>query len=197
MKNKLITVVFTSGDKIISPPLVTAREYGRWLEVVYDEYICNYELYLKSKLGGEEVLEKHPGTRIGQYFDNTTFNTNKYNSWYVCQQSTMMQKLNKMKLAEYRDIAPVLSGDRKGMRLLRLYSLDQISLYVRTKIDKSFNINDYFMTPKKISLRKSDMKNIIIPEIKKSKKSLLDKPVSMTIEDIEKQLGHRIAIISV
>lgn len=197
MKDKLTTIIFTNGDSVISPPLVTAREYGRWLETVYDEYTCNYELYLRAKFGSEEVLEKHPGTRIGRYFDNTSFSTGKYGSWYIQQESSMMQKLNKMKLAEYRDIAPVLSGERKGMRLLRLYSVDQIELYVRTKIDKSFRVGDKIMQPKKIALRKSDMKNIIIPEVKQPKKSLLDnKPVSMTVKDIERKLGHKVSIIS-
>ena len=195
--NKLSTFMVVCGERAISPPLVTAREYGRWLETAYDEYTCNYELYLKAKFGNDEVLEKHPGTRIGQYFDNTFFSDSKYNSWYIQQESSMMKKLHAMKLAEYRDIAPVLSGERKGMRLLRLYSVDQIELYIRTKIDKNFRIGDKFMSPKKITLRKSDMKDIIIPETQQFKKSLLDdRPVPMTVKDIEKQLGHKVSIVS-
>ena len=197
MRDKLTTIAFVSSDKVISPPLVTAREYVRWLETVYDEYTCNYELYLKAKFGDNEVLEKHPGTRIGQYFDNTFFSAGKYNSWYIQQESSMMKKLHTMKLAEYRDIAQVLSGKRRGMRLLRLYSVDQIELYIRTKIDKSFRISDKFMSPKKITLRKSDMKDIIIPETQQFKKSLLDeRPIPMTVKDIEKQLGHKVSIVS-
>ena len=197
MKNKLITVIFTSGGQTISPSLVTAREYGRWLETIYDEYTCICELYIKARYGEDEVLEKHPGTRIGHYFDDTAFNTNKYDSWYIKQESSMMQKLNNMKLAEYKDIAPVLSGERKGMRLLRLYSVDQVELYIRTKIDKSFQIGDKIMLPKKIALRKSDMKNIIMPEVKQPKRSLLDNiPMQMTVADIEKKLGHKISIVS-
>lgn len=195
--DKLSTFIFVQGNRAISPPLVTVREYGRWLETVYDEYTCNYELYLRATIDGTKVLEFHPGTRIGQYFDNTQFNSNKYDSWYIYQESTMMAKLNKMKLASYKDIAPILSGSRKGLKLLRLYSIDQIELYVRTKIDRSFNINNFVVQPKKIVLRKSDLKDIIMPDVKSPRKSLLDaRPIPMTVRDIEKQLGHKISIIS-
>jgi len=196
MKDKLTTFVFTSGDRAISPPLVTVREYARWLESVFDEYTCNYELYLRATVGDVKVLEFHPGTRIGQYFDMTEFSSDKYDSWYVYQESTMMTKLVKMKLASYKDIAPILSGERKGLKLLRLYSTDQIDLYVKTKIDRSFNINNFLVTPKKIALRKNDFKTIIMPKVRQTKKSLLEKPVTLTVKDIEEQLGYKISIIS-
>lgn len=200
MNDKLTTFVFTSGDRAVSPPLVTVREYARWLESAFDEYTCNYELYLRATVGDMKVLEFHPGTRIGQYFDTTHFNSDKYNSWYIYQESTMMAKLVKMKLASYKDIAPILSGHRKGLKLLRLYSIDQVELYVRTKIDRCFNINNFLISSKKISVRKSDFKNMIMPEVKTEKKSLLDakdaKPVAITIRDIEKQLGYKVSIVA-
>ena len=199
VKNKLRTFVFVNGGRVISPPLVTVREYAKWLETVYDEYTCNYELYIRATVGGTKVLEFHPGTRIGQYFDNTEFNSNKYDSWYVYQDSNVMEKLNKMKFAEYRDIAPILSGDKKGMKLLRLYSIDQIVLYIRTKIDRDFNINTFLSEPKKITLRNGDMKKLISPQIKKVRRSLLDTsdiPVLMTVKDIEDKLGHKVIISS-
>lgn len=195
--NMLKTIVFVNGGRVISPPLVTVREYARWLETVYDEYTCNYELYIRANVKGVKVLEFHPGTRIGQYFDNTEFQNNKYISWYIYQDCVAMNKLNKMKLAEYRDIAPILSGDKKGMRLLRLYSVDQIMLYIRTKIDRDFNINQFLTDPKKITLRNSDMRKVIIPRVQNNKKSLLDtRPVCMTVSDIEKKLGYKVSIIS-
>lgn len=197
MKTKLSTLIFVQGDRVLSPPLVTVREYGKWLESTYDEYTCNYELYLKSNVAGEKVLEFHPGTRIGKYFDSTSFSTNKYDSWYVYQESQIMEKIVRLKFARYNDIASTLSGDKKGLKLLRLYSTDQIELYVRTKIDRNFQIGDKFLEPKKIVVRKCDLKDIIMPEIKRSRKSLFeDRPIAMTVEDIEKQLGHKVSIIS-
>lgn len=193
----LSTVVFTQGNKVISPILTTAREYGKWLETLYDEYTCQCELYLRRSVGDDIVLERHPGTRIGYYFDKTEFTDSKYISWYVHQSSTIMKKLHNLKLAEYKDIPQVMGGNKSGLRLLRLYSLDQIELYIRTRIDRDFNINNKFLLPKKIALRKSDMDSIIKPEIKRAKKSLLvDKPVPLTVKDIEKQLGYKVSIIS-
>lgn len=197
MKNKLSTFIFVKEDRAISPPLTTVREYARWLETVFDEYTCNYELYIRATVGDTKVLEFHPGTRIGQYFDNTEFSDNKYKSWYVYQESVVMSKLVKMKFACYKDIAPILAGQRKGLKLLRLYSVDQLELYVRTKIDKMFNISNYLVTPKKIVLRKSDVDTILIPQAVSKRKSLLEnKPVAMTVSDIEKQLGYKVSIIS-
>lgn len=196
MKNKLTTFVFVGGNRALSPPLTTVREYARWLEVVFDEYTCNYELYIRATVGDTKVLEFHPGTRIGQYFDNTEFNNNKYNSWYVYRESNMMSKLANMKLASYKDIAPTLSGQHKGLKLLRLYSVDQLELYIRTKIDKTFNIGNYLTTSKKIVLRRKDFNDIVIPQVKSARKSLLDKPVPMTVSEIERQLGHKVSIIS-
>lgn len=196
-KDQLTTFVFVLADKIISPPLVTVREYGRWLDAVYDEYTCNYELYLRETVDGDRVLSYHPGTRIGSYFDTTSFNSDRYQSWYIHQGSTMMYKLNRLKLAEDRDVAAVRAHDKKGLRLLRLYSIHQIELYVRTKIDRDFQLNNFAGVPKKIVLRKSDMQYVIMPQINKSKRSLLDTTrVSMTVEEIESKLGHKISIIS-
>lgn len=196
MKNTLNTFIFVSGNRALSPALTTVREYARWLENVFDEYTCNYELYIRATVGDTKVLEFHPGTRIGQYFDNTEFTNNKYNSWYVYRESNMMSKLANMKLASYKDIAPTLSGQHKGLKLLRLYSVDQLELYIRTKIDKTFNIGNYLTTPKKIVLRRKDFNDIVIPQVKSTRKSLLDKPVPMTVFEIERQLGHKVSIIS-
>lgn len=194
----LTTIAFVQNGNVISPPLTTSREYGRWLQTLYDEYTCQSELYIRKSCGDDIILECHPGTRIGHYFDTNTFlDTYKYTSWYVNENSTMMKKIYSMKLAEYKDIPQVRSKDKQGMRLLRLYSLDQIEIYIRTEIDRDFRISNKFLPPKKITLRKSDMNNIIIPEVKKSRKSLLeDKPVEMTVRDIEKKLGYKVSIVS-
>ena len=164
-RDKLNSIVFIKNGRVISSPLITVREYGRWLESVFDEYTCHYELYLKSIVDGERVLEFHPGTRIGKYFDSTVFTSPKYNSWYIYSDSDIMEKLVRMKMAEYNDVASTSSGDRKGLRLLRLYSADQIELYVRTKLDKSFTIQSKLMVPKKIIIKQPDVDQIIMPRV--------------------------------
>lgn len=197
MNDKLTTIMFTQGGKAISPVLTTAREYGRWLETLYESCVCDKELYVRQHVGEDIVLARHPGTLIGGYFDRNEFSNCKFMSWYVDQDSTMMTKLKNMKLAKDWDVPPVMGGQKKGRRLLRLYSIDQIRLYIQTNIDRKFDINGKFAEPRKITLRKCDMSKIEMPAFRSSKKSLLDTvPVTMTLEDVEKKLGYKIAIIS-
>ena len=77
--DKIQTFVLVHDNEVISPALVTIREYGRWFEETFDEYTSQMELYMKSvKKGGESVLEWHPGTRIGKYFDTVKLNGQQY-----------------------------------------------------------------------------------------------------------------------
>jgi hypothetical protein len=197
---KLSTFIIVDGDRTISPVLTTIREYGRWMEENFDEYTCNFELYCKALKEGNQVLEYHPGTRIGKFFDVNTFHKNELQSWFFYQDSQMMDKLKKMKLAEYRDAIPISVNDEKHRRMLRVYTVEQIELYIRSNIDRTFNITDKILTPKQIKIRPSDYNKMIRPIIQK-KKSLFDsipthKPVEMTLEEIEKELGHKVSIIS-
>jgi hypothetical protein len=199
-QKKLSTFIIVEGDRTISPVLTTIREYGRWLEENFNEYTCNYELYTKAVKGGTRVLEYHPGTRIGHYFDSNTFHKNELESWFFYQESQMMDKLRKMKLAEYRDAIPISVNDEEHRRMLRVYTIDQIELYIKSNIDKSFNMTGKYLTPKQIKIRYSDYGKMIKPTIQK-RKSLLDnvstsKPVEMTLKEIEKELGHKVSIIS-
>ena len=198
--NSLNTFVLISKDDIVSPQLVTIREYGRWLQEVYDEYVCNYELYLRAKGSGDTVLQYHPGTKIGQYFDKNTFHDGKYESWFILKESSVINKLKKAGLAELKDTVPSSVTDEKHRQMLRVYTTDQIELYVRTNIDKSFNIRDYIENyPYQIKLGKEGMQYIIKPTIEKKKSTLFNihqKPVQMTLEGIEKELGRKITIVA-
>ena len=48
MEKYLNTFVLVNKDRVISPILTTTREYGNWLEKIFDSSICNLELYMKS-----------------------------------------------------------------------------------------------------------------------------------------------------
>lgn len=166
----LETFVIVSEDNVISPILTTTREYGRWLEEIFDSSICQLELYLKSKKKtGESVLEMHPGTKIGEWFGRQNFEQKNLQSWFIYQDSTMMDKIRKFKLAEYRDAVPITG---QGTRMLRCYTMEQIELYVKSNIDKSFKIDNLFTSPKQIRIRKSDFDKMIMPEVKKVRKRL-------------------------
>ena len=169
----LNTFVLVLNDKVISPPLVTLREYGTWFESVFDEYTSSMELYMKSvKKTGETVLEWHPGTRIGKWFDTTEIHSAGLKCWFIMQDSTIMKKLNKLKMAELRDAIPIAVNDKEGRRMLRVYTVDQIELYIRATIDKRFSINKYISYPKQIKIRDNDLDKLIKPELKSKLKSL-------------------------
>lgn len=173
MSSLLNTFVIVSQNKVISPLLTTTREYGRWLEETFDSSICQLELYLKSKKKtGESVLEIHPGTRIGEWFSKQDLQSNNLQSWYFYQNSTIVDKIRKYKLAEYKDAIPISVNDEQGRRMLRCYTVEQIELYVRSNIDRKFQINNLYAPPKQIRIRESDFAKMIMPEVKQAKKRL-------------------------
>ena len=171
MGELLNTFVLVHNDHIISPVLTTTREYGNWLEKVFDSSICNMELYMKSvKAEGERVLEKHPGTRIGNYFDKVKLSDPKYKSWFILEQSKCLDRLVKLKLMERKDIIPISVNEEQGRRMLRCYTVDQIALYIRTKIDRNFSISEYVAQPKQVKVE--DMQYIIKQELQSKRKKL-------------------------
>lgn len=170
MNNPLNTFVMVYNDEVISPILTTTREYGRWLEQLYGASVAQLELYLKSKTkDGSTVLESHPGTKIGMWFDKKTFEKTEYMCWYVDQDSSMMNRLRKSNVAELRDCVEV-----QKRRMLRLYTLNQIELYIKHNIDKSFSFLDMsvYLQPKQIKIRDTDFDKMLKPVAKSQKKKL-------------------------
>ena len=169
--DKLQTFVLVHDNNVISPALVTIREYGRWFEKSFDEYTSQMELYMSSvKAGGERVLEWHPGTRIGKYFDSNKFSGEQYKCWYILQDSTMMDKLKKYGMAEYRDAIPIAVNDEQGRRMLRVYTVNQIEVYIRAQIDRNARLDVY--KPKQIKILDSDFGKLIMPKVEHKKRKL-------------------------
>ena len=190
--NKLSTFVLVENGKIISPLLTTIREYGRWMQCVFDEYTSNYELYCKKITDGKSVLTYHPGSRIGHYFDVNTFTDSKYTSWYIYQSNTVMTQLVNFRMAEMRDCVAVQVDKDTRINMLRVYSIPQIELYIKDNIDKHFNINEFFHPPKQIVLQRVDMSLLQMPK-QTPRKSLLDRvkekqpQMPIVIEEEQKQ----------
>ena len=169
----LTTFQLVNNDRIISPALTTIREYGTWFEDTFDKYTAQMELYMKSKKKtGESVLEWHPGTRIGYWFDSTPIFDEKYKCWFIMQDSPMMARLVKLNLAEQKDAIPISVNDKAGRRMLRTYTVDQLQLYIRTTMDKSFNISEHLGIAKQIKVRDCDMDKIIMPKVDLKRKTL-------------------------
>lgn len=169
----LNTFVLVNKDKVISPVMTTTREYGNWFETVFDSNICNIEIYMKSvKKSGERTLEKHPGTRIGDFFDKTIVQSTDYKSWFAPQHSAVMERLVKLKFAEQKDAIPISVNDKEGRRMIRLYTVGQIELYIQSRVDKSFHISDYISTPKQVKISDVELAELIKPEVNKSRRRL-------------------------
>lgn len=171
ISKKLSTFVLVFKDGTTSPVLTTTREYGRWLESNFDEYTCIQELYMSSRknVKAERVLESHPGTNIGIYFKQNKFFDSNLQSWYIQYPSNIITKLKQYKLAELRDCVPISANDELHRKLLRVYTVEQIELYIREKVDKDFLIQGCIQTPKQIRVGFAD-KDIIRPTQTKRKK---------------------------
>lgn len=166
-------VLVDKNNVVVSPLLTTTRVYGNWLESIFDSSVCGLSLYMKSiKRDGERTLEKHPGTRIGVFFDTKEFNSEKLKSWFIPQESAVMDRLVKLKFAEKKDAIPISVNDKEGRRMIRLYSTEQVELYVKMTLDKSFKIADYVPIPKQVKVNDSELQEIIKPEISKAKRRL-------------------------
>lgn len=169
----LDTFVLVKNNETISPQLVTIREYGRWFEETFDNYTSTQELYLKSKnKSGETVLESHPGTRIGNYFDKHSFTKPTLYSWFILQDSTMMKRLKHYKMAELRDAIPISVNDEESRRMIRVYTVEQIETYIKGNIDRNFSIAKHIGIAKKVCIKESDMDKLIKPDTKVKKKKL-------------------------
>lgn len=172
MISVLRTFQLVNKDQIISPILTTTREYGRWFESVFDEYTTSQEIYLKAKKGDTTVLESHPGTKIGSFFDKKQFSREDLKCWYILQDSTMMKRLVKYQLAELRDAIPISVNDAEHRNMIRVFTAAQIELYIRSNIDKKFNIAPYIDVSKQVVVKDGDMDKLVRPIIRKHKASL-------------------------
>ena len=177
MNNYLNTFVLVNKDRVISPVLTTTREYGEWLGYLRrdgkpTEPPCKGHTYQGSTKTGEQLLEKHPGTRLGEFFKKTSVQSNAYKSWFAMQDSDVMDRLVKLKLAEYKDAIPISVNDIEGRRMIRLYTIMQIELYVQMRIDKSFKIDKYITVPKQVKISDAELEKLIKPEVDKVRKKL-------------------------
>ena len=171
MNNTLNTFQLVHKDRAISPSLLTIREYGTWFEQVFDNYTSQMELYMKSiKKTGETVLEWHPGTRIGNWFDTHELRSQGLQCWYILQDSQAMDKLRRHKLAESRDAIPIAVNDKENRRMLRVYTLEQVELYIKSTLDRNFSMANYVGKP--IQIKVNTLDGVIQPVIKQTKKTL-------------------------
>lgn len=157
MAKELRTFVLVHKGKVISPPLVTIREYAAWMEKYFDEYTCHIELYLPAKKDGITVWEWHPGTKLGTFFDHKCRNLK---SWQIQNDTNIMGQLIRHGFATSTDC---------HTRKLRLYTVRQIEVYIKTVIDHSFELGTKIIDPIQITVTEADMQGVIQPKQRKSK----------------------------
>lgn len=173
MKEVMDTFVLVHNNEVISPQLVTIRSYANWFEQHFDEYTSRMELYMKSKKqNGEVVLEWHPGTRIGAWFDGRRQMSPTFQPWFIEQDSSIMDRLVKLKLAEQKDAIPLAVKNPAGKRILRIYAVSQVELYIRSLFDKNFKIAPYIAPAKQIIVRDSEMDKFIAPKTDTTRRKL-------------------------
>lgn len=175
MKDKFVdSFVLVNNNKVISPVLITIRSYGSWFEQTFDTYTTQTELYLKAKKeDGSSVLQYHPGTKIGKWFDSNSanFTSDNLQSWYILQDSTMMKRLVTLKLAQQKDAIPISVNDVEGRRMIRVYTKQQLDLYLRTLTrNNSFELP--ITVPKEIKVKDADMEKLIKPNFTSTRKKL-------------------------
>ena len=161
-QDRLNCFVLVKGDTIISPLLTTTREYGNWLPEVFDDSIASQELFLSTKKTGTSLKESHPGTKIGNYFDHNSFQKDDLKCWYIGSDTDIMKRLIKFGLADLGDCSKY--NDRQ---MLRVYTVEQIQLYIKTKIDRNFDIGNLVLDPKQIMIQ--DMNDVVKPIQQKRK----------------------------
>lgn len=169
---KLRTFVLVYNNKTVSPPLVTIREYAKWMEGTFDETLCHMHLYLPSKKAdGTTAFEWHPGTKIGGFFDTHQFKKAELKSWYVPMTGKAIDQLVQHNLADIKDRSIKLKDNPYKFPMLRVYTVNQIEMYVRSNLDNDYYIpNADIMSPKQVVLSKEEMEQLGKPVETKVKK---------------------------
>ena len=56
--------------------------------------------------------------------------------------------------------------------MLRLYTVNQIELYIQMRIDNSFHIDSFLTVPKQVKISDADLNQLIKPDIDTTRKKL-------------------------
>lgn len=183
----------------LTPVLVTARSFGEWCQEVFSEQVCRKYLYVASKKKGSEY---HPGTRIGNYFDNNEFNDSVYNSLYLPKSCEVFKYLIGNKLAEYGDVCRYRK-EEKFKDCIRCFTVPQIRLFVQEMIkDTGLDSEDLIDIKLKTFTLNTTYNDSLSYAVKFNPRIPLfggtqnPTPIPMTLSEVEDVIGHKIILIS-
>lgn len=164
--DKLDCFVLVKAGEVISPMLTTTREYGAWFSSYFDSYTSGQELFCSAKTkDGNRVLESHPGTKIGKYFDTHSFRRSELSCWFIKTDNDLIPQLKWYGLADIADCTTNSYG-----RVLRVYTVQQIELYLQETVDRDFRLGNILLPAKKVQVNDPD--SYIKPEHNTKKKTL-------------------------
>lgn len=201
-KCKLRTFSVRNKNGRVTDKLVTSSEFGRWMMSYFSPNVYQELLFTNDKEGPTY----HPGNKIGTWFNKqgNSFISKKYYSIYIPTDTETYARLKEKGIVQSKDISTncKAAGNKK---VVRCFTLDQIQLFldsfvnfgeapnhiikVKEHLSKNINIYTTYDDYKHyICLYPSRKVNLI------EQKQICKK--QMTIEQVEKELGYSIAIVS-
>lgn len=197
---KLKTFTISKGNMKVTDRLVTSSEFGRWMMACFSLNVYQELLFVN----GKEGPTYHPGTMIGIWFDKqrNSFILKKYYSIYIPTNTETYVRLKEKGIVHPKDtsINCKIAGDKK---VVRCFTLEQIQLFldsfVNFNADNIIKVKEHLSKNINISTTYDDYKHYICLYQSKKVNLIEQKPIckkQMTIEQVEKELGYPIAIVS-
>ena len=118
------------------------------------------------------MLERHPGTRIGRFFDSGRFTQPDLSSVYILWESGITERLLSLRMLGRNDSSSISIDRDKKKRVVRLLTARQIEVYIQSIIDRNFSISRYVRPRKIVVVKDSDLEKIVKFQTVKSRVGL-------------------------
>lgn len=199
---KLKTFTISKGNKKVTDKLVTSSEFGRWMMAYFSPNVYQELLFTNDKEGPTY----HPGNKIGTWFNKqgNSLLSQKYYSIYIPTDTETYARLKERGIVQPKDTSTncKVAGNKK---VVRCFTLEQIQLFLDSFVNfneesnRIIRVKEHLSKNLNISTTYDDYKHYICLYQPKKVNLIEQKPSvkkQMTIEQVEKELGYKIAIVS-
>lgn len=197
---KLKTFTISKRNMKVTDRLVTSSEFGRWMMACFSPNVYQELLFTNDK----DDPTYHPGNKIGTWFNKqgSSFTSKKYYSIYIPTDTETYVRLKEKGIVRPKDTSTncKVAGDKK---VVRCFTLEQIQLFldsfVNFNADNIIKVKEHLSKNINISTTYDDYKHYICLYQPKKVNLIEHNPIckkQMTIEQVEKELGYPIAIVS-
>lgn len=197
---KLKTFTISRRNMKVTDRLVTSSEFGRWMMACFSPNVYQELLFTNDKDGPTY----HPGNKIGTWFNKqgNSFTSEKYYSIYIPTDTETYVRLKEKGIVRPKDTSTncKIAGNKK---VVRCFTLEQIQLFldsfVNLNTDNIIKVKEHLSKNINISITYDDYKHYICLYQPKKVNLIEQKPIckkQMTIEQVEKELGYPIALVS-